>query len=127
MSIELEQLGRLISIRDADLERMLSWRNAPAVRKNMYTTHEISREEHLMWWEKIKASDRHQYFLYEYKDEPCGIVGFTNIDRLHCNSAWVFYTSPTAPKGIRSRMEILALDYAFHDLKLHKLHCEVLG
>ena len=49
----MSQLGILRSIGDDELELMRSWRNEPAVRANMYTQHEISREEHLAWWEKI--------------------------------------------------------------------------
>jgi hypothetical protein len=42
-------------MREADLDMVRRWRNAPDVRKNMYTTHEISPEEHRAWWERISA------------------------------------------------------------------------
>jgi len=121
------EFGMLRPIKDCELELMLSWRNTPAVRENMYTTHEIFLAEHLAWWEQIKSSDRHQYFIYEFQDNPDGIVGFTSIDRQNRNSTWAFYASPTAPKGTGIRMEMLALDYAFNELGLHKLGCEVLA
>ena len=31
---------------DGDLSLVLEWRNAPDVRKNMYTSHEITLDEH---------------------------------------------------------------------------------
>ncbi|SFM81877.1 UDP-4-amino-4,6-dideoxy-N-acetyl-beta-L-altrosamine N-acetyltransferase [Marinobacter pelagius] len=121
------QFGSLRPIRDSELELMLSWRNEPSVRQNMYTTHEIGLEEHLAWWATTKDSPRHRYFMYEYEGRPAGIVGFTGIDRGNQNASWAFYASPEAPKGSGSRMEVLALDYAFGELGLHKLSCEVLA
>lgn len=122
-----EQFGILRPIKDSELELMLSWRNAPAVRENMYTTHEISAAEHISWWERISGSDSQRYFMYAFQGQPLGIVGFTNLDQENQNSSWAFYASPNAPKGTGSRMEFLALDYAFKELGLHKLCCEVLA
>jgi UDP-4-amino-4,6-dideoxy-N-acetyl-beta-L-altrosamine N-acetyltransferase len=121
------QFGVLRPIKDPELELMLSWRNDPAVRENMYTTHEITPKEHLAWWERVSDSESQSYFMYEYNCQPLGIVGFTGIDRTSQNSSWAFYASPQAPKGTGSRMELLALDYAFNKLRLHKLCCEVLA
>lgn len=122
-----EQFGMLRPIKDSELELMLSWRNAPAVRENMYTTHEISLAEHVAWWERTNSSDHQHYFMYEFEGQALGIVGFTDLDRGNQNSSWAFYASPNAPKGTGSRMELLALDYAFNELGLHKLSCEVLA
>lgn len=93
----------------------------------MYSTHEIPLNEHLAWWSRIKESDRHRYFMYEHQNQPLGIVAFVDIDPDNLNSSWAFYAAPCAPKGIGSRMEALALDYAFNELSLHKLYCEVLA
>ena len=127
MTEKLKEFGMLRPIKDSELELMLSWRNSPAVRESMYTTHDISLPEHLAWWERTKSSDRQRYFIYEFQDNPIGIVGFTALDRENRNSSWAFYASPSAPKGTGSRMEMLALDYAFNELGLHKLWCEVLA
>jgi UDP-4-amino-4,6-dideoxy-N-acetyl-beta-L-altrosamine N-acetyltransferase len=123
----MNKLGTLRNILDGELELMRTWRNEPAVRANMYTRHVITREEHLNWWEKIKKCKDNQYFIYEQADEPIGIVAFYNIDKENQNSTWAFYASPFAPKGSGSKMEYLALEYAFRELKLHKLYCEVLA
>lgn len=118
--------GILREISDEELELMLSWRNMPNVRANMYTRHEISYEEHLQWWARIKENPRFQYKMYENNSTPLGIVGFVDIDKTNKNSSWAFYAAPGAPKGTGSKMEFLALEYAFHELELHKLYCEVL-
>jgi UDP-4-amino-4,6-dideoxy-N-acetyl-beta-L-altrosamine N-acetyltransferase len=123
----MNQLGTLRSIADDELELMRSWRNEPAVRANMYTRHEISREEHLTWWGKTKERVDQKYFMYELAGEPIGIAAFSAIDIENQNSAWAFYASPSAPRGSGSKMEYLMLEHAFGTLKLHKLYCEVLA
>lgn len=123
----MNQLGILRSIADAELELMREWRNAPAVRANMYSQQEISREEHLSWWERIKSSADQKYFMYEIGGTPLGITAFNRINIHSRNSDWAFYASPTAPKGTGSNMEYLMLEYAFNTLKLHKLYGEVLA
>lgn len=122
----MHRLGELRDIRNDELELMLSWRNAPDVRKNMYTQHEISFNEHVSWWNSIQSRTDQKYFMYEVEDQPCGIVAFNKIDLLNENSLWAFYASPDAAKGTGSRMELLALEYAFSKLNLNKLNCEVL-
>jgi UDP-4-amino-4,6-dideoxy-N-acetyl-beta-L-altrosamine N-acetyltransferase len=123
----MNTLGHLRSISDEELELMRTWRNAPAVRANMYTRHEISSAEHLAWWAKTQQRDDQQYFMYEKDGKALGIVGFMLIDRINANCSWAFYAAQEAPKGTGSRMEFLALEHVFNSLKLHKLHCEVLA
>ena len=123
----MENIRVLRPIRDDELETMLAWRNAPSIRLNMYTQHEISIEEHMSWWKKVKQRKDQQYFMYEMTGLAMGIVGFNDIDTNNQHSFWAFYASPEAPRGVGSNMEFLALEYAFNTLKLHKLSCEVLA
>ncbi|NUT79799.1 UDP-4-amino-4,6-dideoxy-N-acetyl-beta-L-altrosamine N-acetyltransferase [Pseudomonas brassicacearum] len=123
----METLGQLREINTAELELMLSWRNAPNVRANMYTRHEISLKEHLAWWERVQLRDDQLYFMCEIDGKPTGIVGFNDLDLVNSISSWAFYAAPDAPKGTGSKMEFLALDHAFKHMRLHKLMCEVLA
>lgn len=123
----MKLFGVLRAIDATELELMREWRNSPAVRENMYTRHEISREEHLSWWARTQQRQDQEYFMYEFDGVPSGIVGFTQIDPVNANATWAFYASPLAPKGTGSRMEYLALEHAFTVLKLNKLCCEVLA
>ena len=125
--VDMNYLGQFRPICDDELELIRAWRNAPAVRENMYTRHEISVEEHLAWWKKVQQSNTQKYFMYDIDDTPLGVVGFMNIDLLNRNAFWAFYASPDAKKGVGTKMEFLAIDYAFESLNLHKLSCEVLA
>jgi len=123
----IAELGLLRPIKDDELRMMLSWRNAPAVRSNMYNRHEITEADHFLWWEKVCSCPDLIYFMYEYQGTPRGIVAFTGVDKESRNTSWAFYASPDAPRGTGSRMEFLAVDYAFDTLELHKIYCEVLA
>jgi UDP-4-amino-4,6-dideoxy-N-acetyl-beta-L-altrosamine N-acetyltransferase len=123
----MSDIGALRDIREDELEIMRAWRNAPSVRANMYTRHEITAEEHRKWWRAVQQSADKRYFIYELAGAPMGIVGFTGIDTKNEQAFWAFYASPDVPKGTGTKMEFLALNYAFDALKLHKLSCEVLG
>ncbi len=118
---------RLRPMLDRDLEMVMAWRNAPEVRKNMYTQQVITLAEHQRWWAKIKEDQNSKYLIFEVNDVPAGLVNFTDIDPVHKTAFWGFYTCPSAPRGTGSRMETLALDFAFGPLALNKLCCEVLA
>ena len=123
----MSNLGTLRPVEESEVEMMRLWRNAPAVRMYMYSTHEISREEHLAWWDRIRERTDCRYFIYEAGRQPLGVVGITQINQQNRNASWAFYAAPGAPRGTGSRMELMALDYAFSELHLNKLCCEVLA
>lgn len=103
-----------------DLEQMLAWRNHPEVRRFMYTTHEISWDEHRHWFERTNRNPNTHLRIYEKDDEA---TGFVNISKTRSPQIadWGFYVSPDAPKGIGSSLGDETLKFAFNELKLHKL------
>jgi UDP-4-amino-4,6-dideoxy-N-acetyl-beta-L-altrosamine N-acetyltransferase len=111
---------------EQDLDMILAWRNAPAVRQNMYTSRLISLDEHRAWFERLHDDDSRQYFIFERDGVARGVVGFTQISRASRRASWAFYASPDAPRGTGSLMEFCALEHAFSELALHRLDCEVL-
>ena len=64
----MSSIGLLRPIRDDELELMRCWRNAPEVRANMYTRHEIGAAEHGAWWARVVQRQDMQYFMYEAAD-----------------------------------------------------------
>lgn len=123
----MDEFGMLRDINKSELELMLSWRNSPDIRKNMYNKHIINMDDHLAWWKKIRLDDCYKYFMYENEGEPQGIVAITDISLSENNASWAFYASPESKRGTGSKMEFLALNFVFDDLGLHKLWCEVLA
>lgn len=117
---------KLIPLSLQFLDVVFEWRNRADVRKNMYTSHEITKEEHLAWFDRISKDTTKQYFIFELDSIPCGVIGFVDINIPSKSSSWAFYSGDTSIRGIGSLMEVTALDYAFNELKLEKLYCEVL-
>lgn len=113
---------------ETDLPQVLEWRNRLDVRSNMYTSHVISPEEHRKWFASASADASKVLLMCVDSDHvPVGVVTFSEISTSSRTAVWAFYSGDTSRRGIGSVMEQLALDYAFGELGLEKLCCEVLS
>lgn len=112
---------------DADLDMVLAWRNTPDVRRNMYTSHVISVDEHHAWWRQHSVNPATKLLICEIDSEPVGVVTFTNYTGEDGTAMWAFYSGNTTRRGIGRVMEMEALTYAFELLRLRRLEAEVLS
>ena len=118
---------RLRPLETSDLELVRTWRNRPEIRSNMFTRHEISREEHEAYFDKALGDPSKRFFLcVDDSGTPVGVVNIVNIDPVHGTASWGFYSGDTSRRGVGTWMEFLALDYVFLELGMEKLQCEVL-
>ncbi|NYT38019.1 UDP-4-amino-4,6-dideoxy-N-acetyl-beta-L-altrosamine N-acetyltransferase [Allopusillimonas soli] len=102
-------------------------RNQHAVRKAMYTDHIISEKEHRNWLDGLNTDARQIVFAVLGGDPmPIGIVSITALDTLHRKSDWAFYLDEKERGGLGAALEYALIEYAFNDLSLEKLNCEVL-
>jgi methionyl-tRNA formyltransferase len=112
---------------EKDLPLVRGWRNAPEVRRNMYSKHEITEAEHLDWFARLRDDAQSRWFIHEdAAGQPAGVVYFTQIQRANGSVFWGFYAGENAVRGIGTHMEFEALEKAFYEFGLHKLNCEVL-
>lgn len=105
---------------EGDVEMVRSWRNHPDVRKFMYTTHVVSRDEHADWFDRCsKDPDRH-LLIFERDGKASG---FTGLHRIAAGeiAEWGFYVAPGALPGSGAKMGCRVLDHAFENLQFHKL------
>ncbi len=124
MTVSLLHTSLLRPMMQADLERVLAWRNHPSIRKHMYTQKEISFEEHLSWFKQASVDADRYLLIFEVDDEPQGYVNFRcDSDRA---AVWGFYLAPDASKGFGSLLGKAATRYAFEELHIEKLWGEVL-
>lgn len=109
----------------ADLEKVLSWRNAPEVRRYMYTQHEIGLDEHTRWFERASEDSNRHLLIFESQRVD---LGFINIHKIsHGGIAdWGFYAAPDAPKGSGRQLGYATLNYAFTELGYTKLCAQAL-
>jgi UDP-4-amino-4,6-dideoxy-N-acetyl-beta-L-altrosamine N-acetyltransferase len=119
---------RLRTIQEADLDKLLEWRNSDNVRTYMYTDHIISMEEHRAWYTNLKAVHNSQCMIFEILGKPVGVVSITHIDLRNNHCHWGFYVGESQTShGMGSAMGYFALEYIFESLNIHKLIGEVLA
>ena len=105
-----------------------NWRNTPEISKYMYGNHVITSCEHQKWIESLKYRDDIIFFVIFKDENPIGALYFNNINQEHNIADWGFYLYPPelAGKGYGAIIEYNAINYAFENLRLRKLNCEVL-
>ncbi len=113
---------RLRPMEERDLPLVLEWRNSERIRRNMYTDHQITEDEHRAWFRKAQEQRKSIHLVFEIEDQPVGVVNITDFDMHNAACHWGFYIgSEDAPKGSGTAMGLLALEYIFEHLKIRKL------
>ncbi|MBK2043934.1 UDP-2,4-diacetamido-2,4,6-trideoxy-beta-L-altropyranose hydrolase [Allofrancisella guangzhouensis] len=91
--------------------KVLSWRNDPLIRNNMYSTEEIKLSDHLRFIESLSNRDDKKYFVVRKENNDIGVVDFTQItpsDSLHMG----LYAKPGV-KGAGHILMNVIVDYSF--------------
>lgn len=117
----------LVEIEEKDIETIRQWRNSEEVSSYMYTDSEITKENQILWFNKIKNDLSSKYWIITYNNKKLGLASLTNIDKTLSSCYWAFYLGDTSVRGagIGGKVEYRVLNYVFENLKLHKLRCEV--
>ncbi|MBG0813542.1 UDP-4-amino-4,6-dideoxy-N-acetyl-beta-L-altrosamine N-acetyltransferase [Planomonospora sp. ID82291] len=114
-------------------EMIRRWRNHPRVREASFTTHEIGEAEHAKWWAGAMADATRRILVYEHEGVPSGVVNFFDHDAEARRAGWAFYLDVD---GLGARGELFAawltvegeaIGYAFGELGVETLRCEVLA
>lgn len=113
-------------MREDDLELVRDWRNHTKVRQSMLTQHEITPLEHRSWYDRRSSDASFALLLIEEHDEAIGCVIFSNVG-LGSTAEWSFYAKPSSPAGVGTRICSAAIDFAFHELRVHKVVGQVLA
>lgn len=113
-----------------DTDLIVKWRNKDFVRKNFIYQKPFTREGHLHWIETMVETGRVVQFLICTKDDvPVGSVYLRDIDEVHHKAEYgIFIGEEDAlSKGYGTEAARLMTEYAFQELKLHKLMLRVLA
>lgn len=113
---------------ETDSPQVHAWRNLPDVRRNMYTDHIITADEHARWFPVALAAPDRRYWMIVCDGEPIGVANLVDISARHQRCSWAFYLGPAdlRGKGIGRAVEFLVQREVFETLGLRKLCCEVL-
>ena len=123
LSINLRKINLCTT---AQQKAILNIRNEPSIRNSMYTDHHISLDEHLNWVEKLKNDKTQIVFIILVNDIASGVLSISALDLLHKKSDWAFYLTDKVRGGLGAALEFSLLNFAFDELLLEKLNCEVL-
>ena len=123
LSINLRKINLCTT---AQQKAILNIRNEPSVRNSMYTNHHISLDEHLNWVEILKNDKTQIVFIILVNDIASGVLSISALDLVHKKSDWAFYLTDKVRGGLGTALEFSLLNFAFDDLLLEKLNCEVL-
>ena len=119
---------RLRPIEEADLVKVLEWRNSDRIRAVMFTDSIITINEHRAWFERLHKEKTAICRIFEFQDRPVGVVNIIQIDRHNNKCSWGFYLGEVdVPRGTGTVMGYLALEYIFEALGMRKLCAEVLA
>jgi UDP-4-amino-4,6-dideoxy-N-acetyl-beta-L-altrosamine N-acetyltransferase len=124
--LSIDPVASTRKMTDQDLERVLFWRNQPKVRRFMFTTHEISPEEHIRWYQQAAQDPRRHLLIFELDSTPMGFIHLNEITQGGI-ADWGFYTAPEAPKGTGRALGNATLHFAFEKLSFHKLCAKVIA
>lgn len=127
---ERSQFGDVVlrPMGEEDLDVVLDWRNADTVRRNMYTDHIISPEEHCAWFAARIADESCRLYVAEVDGTGVGAANLVDIKRAHGTCFWGFYLNPfVTARGLGSKIEVAMLDMVFGSGIMRKLNCEVLS
>ena len=104
----------------ADLDSVLQMRNHVDVRRYMLTQHEITMEEHALWFDRASQNSSLELLVLEIDTKCCGFAQFKETNYRGVID-WGFYVAPVAPKGTGRTLGLAAIKHAFKNESTHKI------
>ena len=120
---------RIRPITMEDTPHIVAWRNDPHVRKNFVFQTLFTPEIHEAWMRGPVEQGTVCQFIIELQQskKPIGSVYFRDIDPINENAEYGIFIGENDARGCGYGTEAakLALDYAFHNLNLHRVFLRV--
>ena len=124
MNLKGISLTNFIDLSNNDKLMVLDWRNNEDVRKWMYNSDIISKEEHLAFIDTLKTNEIKQYYLVSYKENYVGVMYMIDIDNTNKTAEFGIYSNPSLKGNGKILMDSIC-EYSFNILNLHKIVAEV--
>jgi len=112
----------------SDRDTIRRWRNQPDVARWMYTDHEISEDEHAVWFARHLASPHDRSWVIEWDGRGVGVVNLTAIEPAGAAEWGIYVADPSARgTGAAHGAAFLSLEQAFGALGLVRVRCEAIA
>ena len=121
----------MIELRDLtpdDADLLYAWRRDPDVRRWMSDADFPNEAAHRAWVERLAAGPDRGWIITR-DSAPSGLLTLTGIEGPHRRAEWNWLVGDAEARGrgVGRAAQVLGLDKAFHELKLHKVFAEVLA
>lgn len=127
-----EKRGKKVNIRSIRMEDtplIVQWRNNPEVRSQFVFQKTFTPEIHENWMKtKVAAGEVHQFIIETTESgQPIGSVYLRDVDLVNRSAEYGIFIGSvdSMGKGYGTEAAKLLLDYAFQDLKLHRVFLRV--
>ena len=118
---------RLMTAEDTD--RIITWRNRDAVRKNFIYQELFTKKGHESWVRnKVETGQAVQMIICDLlTDTPFGSVYIRDIDRVHNKAEYGIFIGEDGARGrgVGTAAARLMLRYCFEEEKLHRIYLRV--
>lgn len=118
---------RKINIEDTD--NIIKWRNNPNVKKNFCIQKDLTKEDHLNWFNnKILTGEVAQFIIIDNDlNIPVGSTYLRDIDTNNKKAEFGIFIGEDVSrgKGIGTESTLFTIKYGFEELKLHKIFLRV--
>lgn len=120
---------RPITLLDTDL--IIKWRNSESVKKYFIYREPFTHEGHNKWLkEQVETKNAYQFIVCKIEnDKPIGCTYLRDIDRNDRKAEYGVFIGEVTDrgKGIGKEALSLTLNFAFEELKLHKVFARALS
>ena len=110
-----------------DLPLLLEWRNSPRIHSKMFTDHKITPEEHQAWFRRIQADSVKKNFVFTYKEQAVGYLGYSVFDKeknIYCGGAYIG-APEKCPVSAGVFLAYMSNECAYEKLDFEKMCIEV--
>ncbi len=126
IKIEIEFRNILDTDRNTQF-KIRDWRNHYGVRKYLFNTNIITKEEHSNLLVSLKNNNEHLCFIAYKNNIPVGVVNTIKIDAINkqCDIG-IFLNTDYFFQGLGSHIYQQFIEYVFSNLAIETINCEVL-
>lgn len=122
---------RLRPLERADADLIVKWRNDPEVLRGLHRPIQLTKEQHLEWFDRLQETTERLEFVIEtiVGDVPIGTVGLSHMDRDNRRAEYGILIGERRfrKQGYAKEASIALLHYAFCELNLWRVYLRVLS
>ena len=122
-TIDNISIKNFIDLDEVTLLNILEWRNTEGIRKWMYRTDIIVKENHISFCESLKYNDTMGYWLVFIGAKQVGVINLSKYDFINQTGEFGFYLNPKYfMSGLGIDLFYIALDLFFSNFQLNSIN-----